>query len=51
MSVAFPTFESAKESFDWHWQHGYEHGVLVEIFEDKNRVLFKSDTGWTGSTR
>jgi len=51
MSVAFPTFESAKESFDWHWEHGYDHGVLVEIFKDKDRVMFKQDSGWSPSTR
>ena len=51
MSVAFPTFESAKESFDWHWEHGYDHGVLVEIFKDKDRVMFKQDSGWGPSTR
>jgi hypothetical protein len=51
MIVSFPTFESAKESFDWHWKHGQDHGVLVEIFHDENRVMFKQDSGWMPSSR
>ena len=50
-NIGFPSIEEAKASFDWHWEHGYDHGVLVEMFQDKNRIMFKQDSGWGPSTR